>query len=204
MRLRLLSFVVLFTDRAGFSQTLPSTSALKKLREERQHQASSFRSGDKHITRPNLPNLNELLTPCKTLQEQTFPRASPDATDFLNSLECPQSPLISLLDTLPAFMALSAAQTALQETTITNVWMHLAAGYMVQAVAEQYLVYGSRSSSVFQEAFAWGFDADCTAEEGSDAWQINAMFFGEDEVVTGWDAIRDEHMLVVGPVETVF
>ena len=180
---------------------MPSISTIKRLQKERQLQARSFRLGDQSLTRSNFPDLTENLAPLETLmmkQARASPNGSPHATDFLVSLQWPRQPPISLLETLPAFMALSAALTALQGTTITDVWMHLAAGYMVQAVAEQYLVYGSHRSSVLEEAFAWGFDAHCTAEEGSDAWQINAMFFGENEVVNGWDAIRDKHMLVVG------
>jgi hypothetical protein len=30
------------------------------------------------------------------------------------------------------------------------------------------------------EAFAWGFDAELVAEEGTDEWETNAMFWDED------------------------
>jgi hypothetical protein len=85
----------------------------------------------------------------------------------------------------------------MNQTTITDVWMRLAAGYMAQAVAEQYLVYKSERHEVLQEAFAWGFDAECGAQEGSDEWQTNAMFWGEDEMVPGWEEVRNEHMQAV-------
>ena len=76
--------------------------------------------------------------------------------------------------------------------------MRLAAGYMAQAAAEQYCVYGSHSGEVLQEAFAWGFDPECSEEEGSDEWQINALFFDEDEsILRSWNKIRKEHMQAV-------
>ena len=109
----------------------------------------------------------------------------------------PASGEISLLDTLPSFMALSAAQSVLQDRPITDIWMRLAAGFMAHAAIEQYLVYGMPLSDAIRAAFAWGFDAESTAQEGSEDWQINAMFLGEDEEVLGWSEIKDEHMQAV-------
>lgn len=105
----------------------------------------------------------------------------------------------SLLDTLPHFMALSAARLMLQGSHITDVWMKLAAGYMTHAVMEQYFVYGEHSMSVIQRAFAWGFDEHSISEVGSDECHINAMFFDEDKdtQVEGWEKTRDDHMNAV-------
>ena len=197
LRLRLLKFTIMFTNRSGPKMTAPSATTMKGLREKRRNQASSFRSGDESLVRDILPDLTKYFAPSDASaikEEQMSPNASPTLIDPATAHPRPSLPPVSLLDTLPAFMALSAAQTAVQGANITDVWMHLAGGYMVQAVAEQYLLYGSRRADVLQEAFAWGFDADCDADEGSDEWQINAMFFGEDEVVNGWDGIRDKHM----------
>lgn len=200
-RLQLLRFTTMFMSRSGFGDATPSASALQMLRQKRHNEASSFRSGNEDVMRPDLPNLTEYMTSPDIVaikQERISPKSSPGIETPPVAHVRPFPPPVSLLDTLPAFMALSAAQNAVHEATITEVWMHLAAGYMVQAVAEQFLAYEVQGSGVLQEAFAWGFDADCTAQEGSDEWQINAMFFGQDEMVYGWDVIRDEHMRAVG------
>lgn len=106
-------------------------------------------------------------------------------------------PLVSLLDTLPFFMALSAAENLLQESRITDTWMRLAAGYMAQAVIEQYLLYGSQSDKVLNEAFAWGFDLETGAGEGSEDWIVNAMFLDEEAEFESWQDIKHEHIQAV-------
>ncbi|KAL6721100.1 hypothetical protein ACLMJK_000200 [Lecanora helva] len=203
-RLRLLKFTIMFTKRSIPSDTKPSKSELRALGQKRQNEARSFRSGDKNSSHFELPNLIEDLDLPDGLAinngEITPMTGQVSFNPSGSDVPSPKTRL-SLLDTLPAFMALSAAQTAMQEGTITDVWMHLAAGYMVQAVVEQYLVFKSQRKEVLREAFAWGFDADCDAAEGSDEWQINAMFFGESEIVSGWDRIRDEHMHALIPPE---
>ena len=110
-----------------------------------------------------------------------------------------QLPSVSLLDTLPSFIALSAAQIASQECKITEVWMRLAAGYMAQAVVEQYLIYRSQQQNIIRGAFAWGFDENSLAAEGTDEFAINVMFFDDEaEGANGaWESIRDEHLRAV-------
>lgn len=168
----------------------PSMPVMHNLRKKRQDRASHFRSSRDGFASLDLPDLTEHLAPPHELEIE-----DEQMTDLPNS----PLPTIPLLDVLPHFMTLSAAQNAMQETTITDIWMHLAAGFMAQAVIEQYLVYASKSHELLQEAFAWGFDADCAAEEGSEEWQVNAMFWGEDGAVTGWDRIRDEysHLVII-------
>ena len=171
------------------------------LQGKRRRVASSFRSHGNNVEQRTLPKLAEYLDSQDLVgikQEQTSTKKSTMPISSPTTHMQPASPPVSLLNTLPEFMALSALQTALQGATITSVWMNLAAGYMIQAAAEQYLVYGSKRPEMLQEAFAWGFDANCTAEDGSDEWLVNAMFFGEDEVLSGWERIRDEHMNAVG------
>lgn len=111
----------------------------------------------------------------------------------LDQLKPSASP--SLLDTLPHFMALSAAQLMLQGSHITDIWMKLAAGYMTHAVLEQYFALGEHDPDVIRSTFAWGFDEQSAAEEGSEEFQINAMFFDEDKdrQVAGWDKTREDH-----------
>ena len=109
---------------------------------------------------------------------------------------------ISLLDTLSSFMALSAAQSALQALPVSDVWMRLAAGYMAHAALEQSLLHGVHLTDALNEAFAWRFDPESSAEEGSDEWAINTMLFGEDGEVDGWSDIRDEHIHTVSRAPT--
>ncbi len=75
--------------------------------------------------------------------------------------------------------------------------MSLAARYMTQSALEQYLVYGEKGSEALMEAFAWGFDAELVAEEGTDEWETNAMFWDEDAELEGWEDIRNAHLRAV-------
>lgn len=111
-----------------------------------------------------------------------------------------QPPAVSLRDTLRPFMALSAAHITLEDERVTEVWMRLAAGYIAQAVAEQYLVYQAHDPNLTNDMFNWGFDEDNTAVEGSDDYLINIMFFDEEaeRANATWESIRDEHMRAVG------
>ncbi len=181
-RLRLLKFTVLFAKRNVTSSIRPlrSLRLLRNIRLKRQGQVKTFIFREDGSGSEDIPDLTEYLAPEDAMHIQH------KSQDF--------APLISLMDTLPMFMSLSAAASSMHESTITDDWMTLAAGYMAQAVAEQYLVYKSPRSELLREAFAWGFDAECAAEEGTDEWMINVMFLGEDEKVAGWEQIRDEHM----------
>lgn len=192
-RLRLLKFTVIFTKRSAPVGTVFPGPVLQNRRHRRQEQATAFRSGDNDFA-----DLTEYLAPSNVMEiKQEHVGHKSTSGNRKPETHAPFPPTISLLDTIPPFMAVSAAQISMQEGTITETWMRLAAGYMAQAVAEQYLVYGSQRQQVLQEAFAWGFDPECRAEEGSDEFQINAMFWGVDAVVEGWDRIRDEHTQAV-------
>lgn len=197
-RIRLLKFTVMFTKRSAPVGTIFPGSVLQDLRHRRQEQAVSFRSGENEFPTLDLPDLTEYLAPLNVMEikQEHVGHESTNGNKMSENNDL-SPPTISLLDTIPLFMAVSAAQISMQEGTITETWMRLAAGYMAQAVAEQYLVYGSQRQQVLQEAFSWGFDPECRGEEGSDEFQINAMFWGVDAVVEGWDRIRDEHTQAV-------
>lgn len=79
-------------------------------------------------------------------------------------------------------------------------WMRLAAGYMVQAVAEQYLVFQAKRPEILREAFSWGFDEESTAVEGTDEFIVNVMFFDEEAEAPNarWEDVRQEHINAVG------
>ena len=193
-RLRLLKFTVMFTKRSAPAEATLPGSVLQNLQHGRQEQALSFRSGNNECTALEFPDLTEYLAPLDNMavKKERIGHNS-GARDQTSNTHDVFQPAISLLDTIPLFMTVSAAQIAMQGGTITDTWMRLAAGFMAQAVAEQYLVYGSKRQETLQEAFSWGFDPECSAEEGTDDFQINAMFWGVDS----WDRIRDEHAQAV-------
>ena len=195
-RLRLLKFTILFTKRSVPQEVPLPESFLRKL--QHRYQAVSSDPGNSELTAFEISDLtNDLisLNNVEAEKEQISHESNPGNRGSKKRDLC--QPVISLLDTIPLFMAVSAAQIAMQEGTITDTWMRLAAGYMAQAAAEQYLVYGSQSQETLHEAFSWGFDPECSAEEGTDEFQINAMFWGVDAVVDGWERIRDEHAQAV-------
>ncbi|KAL8656221.1 MAG: hypothetical protein Q9226_002734 [Calogaya cf. arnoldii] len=105
-----------------------------------------------------------------------------------------RSQAMSLEQTLPLFLALSAAQNELQGSTITEIWMMLAAGYMAQAYIEQVVVYQNERPGLLEEAFHWGYDEDCHAEEASEERQINDMFGADGSSIRLWASIRAEHV----------
>ena len=193
-RLRLLKFTVMFTKRSAPAEATPPGPVLQNLRHRRQGQACSFRSRENELSGIELPNWTPYLLPLNAMEvdEEHSSKKSTTGNSMSETYDLFR-PVMSLLDTIPLFMAVAAAQIAMQEGTITETWMRLAAGYMAHAAAEQYLVYGSQRQEVLQEAFSWGFDPECSAEEGTDDFQINAMFWAVDAVVDGWDRIRDEH-----------
>ena len=111
----------------------------------------------------------------------------------------------SLLRTLPSFMALSASQLALQggDAQITEIWMHLAGEYMLHAALEDAIVFNTEQTEVISKAFLWEFDWNITAEEGSDDFIINAMFFDNEAEATNetWMQIRNQYetKVIFGP-----
>ena len=60
-------------------------------------------------------------------------------------------------------------------------------------------MYNAGRPEILREAFAYGFDHELEAQEGSDEWAVNAMFFGDDDIVEGWEEIRREHMHTLLP-----
>ena len=195
LRLRLLRFTTLFTRRQSAEDLRSWTQNLQELRNSHQKKANAFKAS------LALPDLTEYLGPSKDLKcvkhEHVLGNGTPDRPKGRNASSLP---VLSLLDTVPSFMALSAAKNAMQESKITDTWMRLAAGYMAQAVVEQYLDYGSQRDDVMKEAFAWGFDPDGAAEETNDDWMVNAMFLDEEAEFKDWGEIRDEHLRAVGDV----
>lgn len=200
-RLRLLRFTSLSASRFGSFHSVPTISTLQDMRKRQCYRAKISHSYNSFPDDLNTTSVaDSFLSPKSEFHTHDYKRnheqqLDPDvASGTVSSMS---QDLPSLLDTLPDFMAISAAQIMLQATNITDVWMRLAAGYMSHAVVEQILVYGVPGLEVLRQAFAWGFDENSNAVEGSDELQINAMFLGENGVVEGWDDIKDAHIRAV-------
>ena len=182
------------------SDTGLSSSAIEQLRKQHRDRAENILSNE-HINLDLKQSVSEnwsttddatRLKHRRRLVKSFAPHIPPD---FYGS---PQS--LSLLDTLPLFMALSAAQNILQGNNVTELWMKLAARYMAQAIIEQYLVYGAEIQGVIKEGFAYGLDTDLIADSAdSDELQIINLFWDEEteRVLPVWKQIRDEHLLAV-------
>ncbi|KAL8643772.1 MAG: hypothetical protein Q9210_007560, partial [Variospora velana] len=139
------------------------------------------------------PNLSVAAIPSATGPGQSEYEDHGKGLSSRSSIEGPRQGL-SLHASLPSFLALSAFQNALQESTITELWMRLAAGYMAQAYVEQVLGHHNSRSDLLENTFRWSFDHECVAEEGSDEWLINEMFNADANVVNLWENIKNEHI----------
>ncbi|KAL9099410.1 MAG: hypothetical protein Q9163_005082 [Psora crenata] len=202
-RMRLLKFSALFAQWKHPLHLWMTPEDVQEFRRTPLVQSNAFRSGKWEETNSDLLKLRKhLASPGETMhiKQEMVDSTTHNTTPYQDD-EQPsgsnQLPPISLLDLLPHFMALSAAQIALQgHLRITDTWMRLAAAYMIQAVAEQYLVYDSARSDVLYKTFAWGFDEDTTAEEGTDDYFINVMFWDEEAEGPNarWEEIRDQHI----------
>ena len=97
---------------------------------------------------------------------------------------------VSLLDLLPSFISLSASRAHLgpeaEEFVVQPRWMRLAAEWMLQAVLEQYRIFGAEGPGLVEESFAWGYGyggeggsgVNSNTEEDGDAEEHN---FDEEE-----------------------
>ena len=107
----------------------------------------------------------------------------------------------NLLGLLPSFLALSAVQLSLGgENQITDLWMKLASEYMAHTVVEQVVVFGVRDPTFVDGVFDWKFDEDNAADESTDAFMINAMFFDAEIEGTNarWSEICENFRHTVG------
>ena len=70
---------------------------------------------------------------------------------------------------------------------------------MAEAVLEQYLVFGGTGPDLIRDAFAYGYDVESLAAEGSDELLITNLFRGgeDDREVVGWQGIMREHLEAV-------
>lgn len=191
-RLRLLKFTSLFCSRFASLTIRPSKKIIKRLRDSSTQRRKSSNFGNR---------LADTIETEGAAQGVNTTDSRDSGMRTSTNIYGPDHP-ISLIDTLPSFMALSAAQSVLQKQPVSVLWMRLAAGYMAHAALEQSLLRGVRLTDAVKEAFAWSYDPDLSAEQGTDEWAINAMFCDQEEEaeVLGWNDVKYEHIRTVSGV----
>ncbi|KAI9787744.1 MAG: hypothetical protein M1839_000276 [Geoglossum umbratile] len=203
-RLHLLKFTTLFVHRLQRTPTTPPLPSLTQLRTKNHLRAAAWLSHH-----PPIASTDPFFTPFTTTSPQNN-LPLPPATLHQNRQHVltyhhpsqPYSPhygtpsSLSLRDTLPQFMELSAYITSTYKSgRVNETWEKMAAEYMLQAALEAYLVYGEQGDGPLRECFAWGFD-----ESDEEGVLVNAMFWDEEEeVMQKWMGIRGEHLRAVRP-----
>lgn len=223
-RLQLLQLVTLTTTRYTHNAGTPAPGSLARLRRRNQLRAQAW------IHEPTrLPSL-VFNAPCL---ESELPLSQDDLTsnraqmlyvlgltaenDGSPSIDRPTPPFygsvhsISLLDLLPLFMHTSASRNALTGSNPEDLWLEMAAEFMLQACLEQYLIWGSYGTDPIDEAFAWGY-APSTDAAGSPIYvefrdtiyeqEVNAMFEDNqyEAQIEGWSDIKQYYLCKLASV----
>ena len=194
LRLCLLRLTCLFTRRLTRCASTPSREALRGLREGNRRRAAKYRKSEDSLS-SDVRALLDMFDGFHLSDEQIRRNrgnflgrlgvsTSASSIDHYGSLES-----VSLMDLLPSFILLSAARAHLEVTNanggivVQPLWMEMAAEWMLQAVLEQYLVYGRSDVEALKESFAWGFDEDLSYKTkpsedsyGDDEPLMNALF----------------------------
>ncbi|KAI9752794.1 MAG: hypothetical protein M4579_005469 [Chaenotheca gracillima] len=214
LRLQLLQFATVFMRRyEGREIGTPSPAALQKLRSTRRHHADSWMDRAKAAD-GSLPAHFDLFS------HSVFNSPAPIDFDLVQNRQrealiargLPEQQAdfhyggdacVSLLDTLPSFMALSASAVHGTDLSIgVSLWMNLAAEYISKAVIEQYQVFASQGPQPLKEAFAWGY-IDLRQEpwdRDEETVKINELFYGDGKKsIPEWERIRDSHLQALIP-----
>ncbi|KAH0548188.1 hypothetical protein GP486_008093 [Trichoglossum hirsutum] len=205
-RLRLLKFSTLIVQRLQRSSSTPPISSLQQLRARNRARAAAWLShhhsseeGPSCSIFNNKNGSSGLPVPPQSLRQNRrhvlahhFPAQTViGAEEFYGT---PAS--MSLRDTLPAFIELSAYVTSTyRDGRVNETWEKMAAEYMLQAALEAYLVCGEEGEEALRECFAWGFDA-----QDEENVLVNAMFWDKDAaIMQRWAKIREEHLKALIP-----
>jgi hypothetical protein len=212
-RLRLLRYSVLVTRRLISTSTNVPISALQSLKarnsarskEWLSHQegdsAKLFRRMQKRFAKlpgTSPPSSTELRRNRVDILRHHYAKTT--STMESDAIERDIDERITLRDTLGEFMAITALMaTRLDETSVEEEWMEMAAEYMVQAVLESALVIGNLDEKLIEECFTWGpFKAEKCCS--SDDLMVSSLFAGEASSgsrVELWSRIRAEAVELV-------
>ncbi|KXT16441.1 hypothetical protein AC579_5122 [Pseudocercospora musae] len=200
-RQQLLQLVSLVTQRLVKTSITPPKASLQALRDRNKARAVEWIGRDAS----RLPTANYDISPFENELPLSVKKLEDNRAQLLDSLDVPPedhdyedvffgtNAFVSLLDTLPLFMQVSAGcHNIFNGSNLTSQWMQLAADWMLRACLEQYLVCGKEGSDAIDEAFAWGYrerdkDADETKVKVPDD-PFDSMYDEED--VQRWEAIR--------------
>lgn len=222
-RVKLLKLVTLFTQRLTRNHTTPPSSALKQLRASNNDRARSWIGSADRVPSAqynttvfddpsSFPGTEELeRNRAHVLHELGIPAEDEDYEDaYYGTSSC-----VSLRDLLPLFMQVSAARSAMCNSSANEHWMRTAGDFMLQACLEQYLVIGGQGSDAMDEAFAWGYretakpesgDMEVDEQEVDDgrADEVQDMFEDAEYAteVPGWRQLKVQYLALLIPPST--
>lgn len=209
-RILLCKFVVLITTRFSSCHATPGETSLAQLRSRNQERARAWIGRPERLPSAafdagmafdeSLPtSQDQLMSNRAHVLHELNVAAEYDQEDegFYGTPSC-----VALLDVLPLFMQVSAAQNAMCGSNVTEFWMRLTGEFMLQACLEQYLICGANGTDAIDEAFAWGYGdtsermagtaSSSTVTKGKDEAELDTMF--EDEVyeteIDGWTDVK--------------
>lgn len=192
--IRLLQFIAAFTRRFHPSPTTPSLTVLRELRLENYHRARRYGKPDvdrrSHAT-PTISQTRLVRNQQHVFKQLLVPKASSGFYGTEDSM--------SLLDLLPQFMALSAAQVQKSEWIMNELWLNTAAEFMLQAALEQFSTFGQSGWQVVAEAFAWGWNPTLEDSVSDDEKSINRMFKDETEQceIERWESVKHQYWVAI-------
>jgi hypothetical protein len=162
-RIKILQFLICFTQRLEREASYVTTASLEQLRNENRARAAWMESNGSFISRlpafsfdPNadFPLPQSELHYNRIRLARDLQISDPDheswAKEHYGTARC-----ASLYDLLPNFFRLTAS-LAEGEWAPSEQWRALAGEWMLQAALEAYLVYGASGKAQFREIFAFG------------------------------------------------
>ncbi|KAK5716790.1 hypothetical protein LTR15_009683 [Elasticomyces elasticus] len=209
LRFRVLLFklVSLYTQRLTRNTSRLLPEALKQLRDANRARAEEWMDA---TASPNLIDAVPTTEDLERNRAEVLHRLKIPAEDEAYEdahYGTPSS--VSLLDLLPLIVQVSAARSAMiEESGLTEQWMHMAAELMLQAVLEQCLVCGANDGVAVNQAFAWGLkvqagrmEVDGEAQDEKEKDEVDFMFTDAvyETEVEGWADIKRSYLAELLP-----
>lgn len=188
-RLRLLKFTVLYTQRFTIAECSLPLEILTAVREKHHERAQALLTNFDVLEGHEITALNvKESLPNETREHYRMHMIMRFSPDKSSSSHYGSELSLSILDTLPFFISLSAAQALIHGNYVTELWMRLAARYMAQAVLEQCLIYDMQGPEILQAAFAYGSDLNPSTVTNSDGLNLSWKCMGRETDL--WEKIR--------------
>ncbi|KAF2723460.1 hypothetical protein K431DRAFT_188936, partial [Polychaeton citri CBS 116435] len=215
-RLGLLKFITLYKLRLTRSDETPSPEALEILRSNNQTRAVRWIRDPTRIPSSASSEIRKRYDTALPIPQSALIRnrslacmrahLEPEGVRHDNSFYR-SGPNVSLLDLLPMFMEISAMINAIFNGAGSEIWIRLAAEFMMQACIEQYLIYGAYGTDAIDEAFAHGYQPDLVPYDANihgsryqatdTEHKINAMFEHPDFAIEipNWTKLKKSYLL---------